>query len=300
MKIELLFLGTSEATPTKERGQTSILLRYKNENILIDCGEGTQRQMKIAEISPCNITRILITHWHGDHVLGLAGLLQTLGLNNYSKTLHIYGPKNTRRFLKAILNTFMFVGKIKIEVHEVDSGKIFENEDFSIVAERMKHSTYCLAYSFIEKDKRKIKKEFIKKIPGILLGKLQKNKSIKFNNKVISPEQATFLVPGKKITFILDTLYNENCVNIAKNSDILVSEATFLASEHTQKAEERFHLTAKQAGEIAKKAKVKALILTHISQRYAKKSEQEKILCEAKKIFKNTRLAEDFMNIELH
>ena len=91
--MEIIFLGTSEAVPTEKKNHTAVLLRYENENILVDCGEGTQRQFRIAKINPCKLTRILITHWHGDHVLGLPGLLQTLALNNYSKQLYIYGPK---------------------------------------------------------------------------------------------------------------------------------------------------------------------------------------------------------------
>src|SRR3989344_3358273 len=94
-QIKITFLGTSNAIPTKKRNHTAILLTYKNENILIDCGEGTQRQFKIAEISPAKLTKILITHWHGDHTLGLSGLFQTLAMSDYSKKLEIYGPKNT-------------------------------------------------------------------------------------------------------------------------------------------------------------------------------------------------------------
>ncbi len=93
--MEITFLGTSQATPTAEKSQTAVLLTYNNENILVDCGEGTQRQFKIAGLNPCKITRILITHWHGDHVLGLPGLLQTLALNNYPRVLQVYGPKGT-------------------------------------------------------------------------------------------------------------------------------------------------------------------------------------------------------------
>ena len=106
--IKVKFLGTSGAVPTAERNHTSMLLEYENENILIDCGEGTQRQFRKARINPCKITRILITHWHGDHVLGLPGLLQTLGFSEYNKTLYIYGPKGTKEFMQNLFKTFFF------------------------------------------------------------------------------------------------------------------------------------------------------------------------------------------------
>ncbi|UZE93832.1 MAG: ribonuclease Z [Candidatus Pacearchaeota archaeon] len=299
--MEVIFLGTSEATPTAKRSQLAMLLKYKNENILIDCGEGTQRQFKIARISPMSITRILISHWHGDHILGLPGLLQTFTLNNYSKTLKIYGPKGTKRFMDLLLKIFIFKQRIKTEVHEINrDGKIIDAKDFYIEAYKMKHFIPCLAYRFIEKDKRRIDINFIKKLgmrPGPLLGKLQQGKSITFKGRRIRARDATKIKKGRKIAFIVDTLFNKNCIKVAKDTDLLVSESTFLESMHLDKAKERGHLTAKQAATIAKKARSKRLILIHLSQRYAK--DPRPVLNEAKKVFKKSELAEDFMRIKL-
>ncbi len=299
--MEIIILGTSEATPTAKRSQLAMLLKYKNENILIDCGEGTQRQFKIAKLNPLKITRIFISHWHGDHVLGLPGLLQTLALNNYSKVLKIYGPKGTKRFVKLLLRTFIFRERIKTEIHEIiKDSKIIDEKDFYIEAYKMQHFTPCLAYRFVEKDIRKIDINFIKKIglkPGPLLGKLQQGKSIMFKGKKIKAKQATKIKKGKKVAFIIDTLFNKNCFKVAKDADLLISESTFLESEHGDKAKERGHLTAKQAATIAKKSTVKKLILTHLSQRYSKNPKV--ILEEAKKIFKHAEIAEDFMEIKL-
>ena len=299
--MEIIMLGTSEATPTAKRSQLAMLLKYKNENILIDCGEGTQRQFKIAKLNPLKITRILISHWHGDHVLGLPGLLQTLALNNYSKVLKIYGPKGTKRFVKLLLRTFIFRERIKTEINEITKdSKIIDEKDFYIEAYKMQHFTPCLAYRFVEKDIRKIDINFIKKIglkPGPLLGKLQQGKSIMFKGKKIKAKQATKIKKGKKVAFIIDTLFNKNCFKVAKDADLLISESTFLESEHGDKAKERGHLTAKQAATIAKKSTVKKLILTHLSQRYSKNPKV--ILEEAKKIFKHAEIAEDFMEIKL-
>jgi len=301
MKIPIIFLGTGAAIPTSRRNHTSILLQYKDENILVDCGEGTQRQFRKAKLNPCNLTRILITHWHGDHILGLPGLLQTLALNKYNKTLHVYIPKNTRYHIELIFKMFVFVGAIKYEVHEVDSGVFLETSDFKIEAEKMEHRTPSLAYSFIEKEKIRINKsKLIKlKIKGKIIAELVKGKDIEWNGKKVKSKDITYKQEQRKITFILDTAINKNMEKIAKNSDLLISESTFLddSENDTSLAKEDFHLTAKQAAETAKKAKVKKLILTHISQRYD--ANEKPLLNEARKIFKNTEIAEDFFKVEV-
>ncbi|MCX6748822.1 MAG: ribonuclease Z [Candidatus Pacearchaeota archaeon] len=297
MKIPITFLGTSQAIPTAKRNHTAILLSYKDENILVDCGEGTQRQFRKAEINPCKLTKLLITHWHGDHVLGLPGLLQTLALNGYNRKLEIYVPKGTRHFIDLMFQLFVFKGKIDYEVFEKE-GKIFENKDFVIEALPMIHGTACLAYSFIEKDKIRIDKKKLEKlkINGKLVGELAKGKDVVWNNKKILAKNLTYSEKGRKISFIFDTAENKNMVEIAKDADLLISEATYTENE-AELAKDYKHLTAKQAAETAKKAKVEKLILTHISQRY---ENREKILLnEARKIFKNTELAEDLMALEI-
>lgn len=297
--MEIIFLGTSEATPTAEKNQTSIYLKYESEKILIDVGENTQRQMKIAKINPCSITRILITHWHGDHVLGLPGLLQTLALNNYSQTLKIYGPRGSKKYLDILLRAFIFEGKLKVEVYEIGNKIIVDEKNFFIESREMSHGTPCVAYSFTEKDKRKIDLNKIKKLQipnGPLIGQLQQGKSIKLKGKTIKPDLVSTNVSGRKISVILDTEINENCYKIAKDSDVLICEATF-SKDLKERAKERKHLTADQTAMIAKKSKSKKLMILHISQRYNKK--EEIILNEVKKIFSNSELAKDFMKIEL-
>ena len=296
MKIK--FLGTSSMVPTKDRNHTSILLTYNAENILIDCGEGTQRQLKIANINPCKITKILLTHIHGDHTLGLPGLIQTLGANNYQKTLEIYGPKNTKNFISNILRTFHLENKIKLTIIEVNKRRFLETKEFYLEALPVKHTTYTLAYSFIEKDKRKINLSYTKKFNLIkhpLLGELQMGKDINFKGKKITVDKATTLKRGKKISFIFDTELTQNCIEISKNADLLIAEATY-ESDLEEKAKEYQHLTSEQSALIAKKAKVNALILTHFSQRY---KTPDQSLKEAKKIFKNTQAAKDFLEINL-
>ena len=299
MKAKLHFLGTGQAVPTAKRNHTSILLQYKDENILIDCGEGTQRQFRKAKLNPCKITRILISHWHGDHILGIPGLLQTLVLNNYNKTLLVYGPPGTKKFLSLILRMFIFTGKLKIEIKEIRIGRFIETKDFYIEALPLTHTTSCLAYSFSEKDKLKIDKEKMKKLdipPSPLVQKLKEGKTIKFEGREIKSNDVTYKEKGKKISFIFDTGLTSNCFRISKNSDLLICESTYTQSEK-QLAKQHKHLTSQDAALIAKKSGVKKLILTHISQRYDNK--EKMVLDEAKKIFKNTEIAEDLMEIEV-
>ena len=259
MKIPLYFLGTSQAIPTARRNHTAMLLEYKNENILVDCGEGTQRQFRKLKLNPCKLTRILITHWHGDHVLGLPGLFQTLALNNYNKTLYVYGPKGTKKFISFIYNMFVFSGKIKIQVEEVEKSKFLETPDFYIESLPLEHGTFTNGYSFVEKDRLRIDKNKLKKlkIPSSpLLSELQQGKNIKLNNRTIKSSDVTFLQKGRKLSFVLDTQICDNCEKLAKNSDILVTESTYADSEK-ELAKEYRHLTASQAATIAKNAKSK-------------------------------------------
>lgn len=299
MKIPITFLGTSQAIPTAKRNHTAILLQYSGENILIDCGEGTQRQFRKAKLNPCKLTRLLITHWHGDHILGIAGLLQTLLLNGYNKPLHIYGPKGTSYYFKKVIETFVPYCKIHLDIKEVDAGKFLETPDFILEAAPMQHGIPCNAYAFIEKarirlDKKKLRKLKIPNSP--LIKQLQQGKDIIFNGKKIKASQLTYISPQKKITTIMDTALNKECYKIAQNSDLLITEAVYLNAEKDL-AKKHEHLTAEQAAEIAKKSKSKKLVLAHLSQRYD--CREHLILKEAKKKFKNTFIAEDLMKVEV-
>jgi len=296
-KIKITFLGTSDSIPTKLRNHSAILLSYKNENILIDCGEGTQRQFKSIDLSPTKLTRILITHWHGDHTFGLPGLLQTLAMQEYNKTLKIYGPKGTKHYIN-LLKEFVNI-TIPLEVHEIENKVFIDNPEFYIETKSMVHSSPSNAYSFVIKDKRRLEKSKLKKfkLPNSpILKSLQEGKDIIYNNKKIKSSQVSYVEKGKKVTVILDTKLNQNAISLAKDSDLLITESSFSIEDKDQ-AEKFKHLTTADAATIAKKAKAKHLILTHISQRYEHNlSQMEK---EAKKIFKSVSLAKDFQTITI-
>lgn len=299
--IKITFLGTGNAIPTSKRNHTAIFCQIANEGLLIDCGEGTQRQFMHAKIPHNKINHIFITHWHGDHILGIPGLMQTLVLEGYQKTLHIHGPKGTNRHMQQIVS---ILGKsaenIKFHVHEIpQAGQILESKDFIVECLELEHGTPALGYSVSIKEKRKIIKSAIKKykLPNSpLLRDLQNGKDIMWNGKKISAKNTTYVEHGKKVTFILDSHNKSNSYKLAKDSDLLVSESTFVETER-QKADEALHLTAKDAATIAKKSNSKKLALIHISQRY--EHDTSVIEKEAKKIFKNVILPKDLDVIEI-
>ncbi|MDP2628992.1 MAG: ribonuclease Z [Nanoarchaeota archaeon] len=298
MTIKITFLGTADQIPSAKRNHTAILLTRNEENILIDCGEGTQRQFRKANLNPCKLTRLLITHWHGDHILGIPGLLQTLASSGYNKTLFVYGPKGTKKFFAELLKVFGFKKEIKINVDEV-SGKFFETKDFYLEAKSMSHGIPTNAYSFVKKGQIRIDKNKLKKtkLPfGPLLKNLKEGKDVKHDGKKFKWRDLTYREGDKKISIVLDTLNNKNILSFVKNSDLLICESSF-GEELKEKAKEHLHLTSRQAGEIAKRSNSRKLILTHISQRYEKNP--EKILNEAKKVFRDSHLAKDLDVVEV-
>lgn len=296
--MKIVFLGTGSMVPTKERNHSAILLSYKDENILIDCGEGTQRQFRYMGLSPAKISRILITHWHGDHVLGLPGLLSNMDKLGHVNEIEIYGPRGSKTYFNNMMRGVAHKIEMKIKVIEISKTRFFETRDFYLEALTLGHHPECLGYNFIEKDKHKINMDYLKKTgikAGPELKKLQQGKSFSFKGEKIDLSKATKLIKGKKVSFIMDTGFCGNILKLAKNSNLFISEATF-SSEIKDKAEKYNHLTAEQAGKIAKQANVRKLVITHFSQRY---KDISCLIKEVKKNFKNVAAAEDFMVLEL-
>ena len=302
MDMNITFLGTASSVPTAKRNHTGILVSFGSENILVDCGEGIQRQFKIAKLNPCKLTRILITHWHGDHTFGLPGLLETLSTSEYSKSLQIFGPPGTKEKFKLLEKIY---GRFRINytIEELSKKKLTIQE-FLIESSPMKHGISTNAYAIQIKDKLRLDKSKIKKLNlpnSPVLAKLLEGKDIINPNtkKKVKSKDVTYMEKGKKLTIILDTSLNPNAISLAKNSDLLICESSFLSnSENGEKlAKEYNHITAKQAATIAKKSKSKKLILTHLSQRYDKSSSE--ILDEAKLTFKNTQVAKDLDKVKI-
>jgi ribonuclease Z len=282
--------------PTKERNPSAVFLQFKSDGILFDCGEGTQRQMKIAGIPLSKVTKICVSHWHGDHILGLPGMLLTIASLELSRSVEIYGPRGSKRAFQALFGGIEFETKFNIKITEVHEGMFFENEDFLLESLPMKHPVPCVAFAFVEKDRRRIKVDYIKKLgmpDGPLLGELQRGKSVSFKGKKVSVDDATILIKGRRIVFMTDTLINENCYRIAADADILIIDSTY-SSKLKDKAVEHGHLTALEAAQIASKSGVKKLVLTHFSARYKNTLELEE---DARTAFDNVICAHDFMRI---
>ncbi len=296
--IEIKFLGTSSMFPTKNRNHPGVLLKYNGSSLLFDCGEGIQRQLVIANEKITKINYIFISHWHGDHTIGLAGIIQSLSALQREKPLFIFGPSTTKKRVKKIIETFEFEKSFDIIVEEVNNFKKIKFENFTIKPFRTKHTIKTFGYIFKENDELKVNKEYIKKF-GLfnnpIIAKLKEKKNITWKGNKIKWKDATYVKKGRKIVYIPDTAYFKKLSYYCKDADVIICESTF-SDKLKEKAKEYMHLTAKQAGKIAKDANAKLLLLFHFSQRY----KDEKVLEEeAKEVFPNTIAAKDFFSIEV-
>lgn len=299
MLLKITFLGTSGTTPSVERNPSGILIQYGKERILFDCGEGTQRQMMIAKTG-FKLDSVFITHIHTDHFIGLFGLLETLSLNERKNSLKVYSP--SPEFFKLAFKLFGYENlSFPVEIIGIEDGDEIHFDNFKIVAFRTDHIIKSLGYALVENQRPgKFNREKAEELgipPGPLYSKLLKGESIEIEGKVIHPETVVGEPRmGRKIVYTGDTRPVEKIVEISSDADILIHDGAF-ASELQDWAEETKHSTSKEAAEVAKKAKANLLILTHISARYSKNSDI--LVQEAKEIFGNTMIAEDFMSIEV-
>ena len=298
--MKVVFLGTSGSMPTEKRGSSSVVVKRGRELIMFDCGEGTQRQMVRARIGFRRPMNILISHLHGDHVLGIPGLLQTMSLLRREKTLNIFGPVGLVQFIKAFSDN---IGgpQFPVIIFEIkEPGVIHVNKEYFIEAVKADHRVEGWSYGITEKErpgKFYPEKALELGVPkGPLWHKLQHGETVSVNDSLISPSQVTGIPrPGMKIVYSGDTRTNDALVELAQGSDLLIHEATF-NEELAERAQEDGHSTAREAAQLAKKAGVKDLVLTHLSSRYY---DSTKLLEEAAEVFNEVTVAEDFMEIDL-
>ena len=299
--MKIVFLGTSGSMPTQERSSSSIAIRRKGEITLFDCGEGTQRRMVAARIGFRRPTRIFITHLHGDHVLGLPGLIQTMTLLQRERPLYIYGPQELASFIKAFSSVLGGPG-FTIRISEIVSeGVVYSGAEYSVVAVRADHDEP--SWSFILEERPRPGKFHPERarslgVPeGPLWKRLQQGEEVKLRDgrvvcsvDVVDPPRG-----GLKIAYSGDTRPTEAFIKAAEGADLIIHEATFDESLE-ERAGENGHSTATKAAEVARAAGARSLILTHISSRYPDVSV---LLEEARKVFPETEIAEDLMEIEL-
>ena len=298
--MQVTFLGTSGSMPTPMRGSSSVVVRLGRELLMFDCGEGTQRQMVKAHVGFQRPMKIFISHLHGDHVLGLPGLLQSMSLLRREKPLHIYGPIGLVQYVKAFSES-LGAPSFPVVLYEIrESGVIFYSEKYQVIAVPAIHRVTAWSYCFIETDRpgrfypEKAKELGVPK--GELWGRLQGGESVMIDGMVIESSMVSGPTRrGRKIIYSGDTAPNSELVELSRGADLLIHESTFM-DELADRAEEDGHTTALQAAEIAKEAEVKQLVLTHLSSRYP---DPVVVLAEAKPVFDNVVVAEDFLELIL-
>ncbi len=295
--MELIFLGTGASFPTKERNVSSMAVRLGGEVVLFDCGEGTQRQLAFSSVSFMKISHIFITHYHGDHFLGLPGLIQTMGLNERKHDLHIYGTKGTEEYLEGFLGTGNGNREYNLYLHDLEPGDVVETDTFTVKTVEANHGYPALCYSLQEPGKRgkfnRAKAVELGVPAGRLFKKLIAGENVEVNGKVVTPDEV--MGPprqGLKMVFTGDTAPFDGLVELSQDADVLVHEATF-ADDTSDKANSFGHSTSRDAATTAKDANAKRLILTHISPRYKEEGRLEALLSEAKEVFENVEVAFD-------
>jgi len=302
MSIRVVFLGTSGSVPTLKRSLPAVTVSCPREQLMFDCGENAQRQMIQAKISFHKKMKILITHLHGDHVLGLPGLLQTMALMDRKEPVQIYGPVGLKDFLDCTRKALNFGLTFPVEIREIlPEGLVCDTEEYRIIAKKTNHAIESYAFAFEEKPRPgkfyPQKALALGVVVGELWSRLQRGEEITLaDGKVVKP--ADVMGPmrvGRKIVYTGDTRPFEAFAKFAEDADLVIHDCTFDDSL-TEKAALDGHSTPTQAATQAKLAGVKQLVLSHISARYPNAG---LLLDQAKKVFPNTLLAEDFMELEL-
>ena len=308
LRVDITFLGTSSGVPTRARNVSSVAVRLPQqaEVWLLDCGEGTQHQLLRSEIRSSQIRRIFITHMHGDHIFGLMGAIASSGLAGKAQQIDIYGPPELPQYLETSAKCSYINFGSRLRVHRVKPGVVYEDDRFVVSCQLLKHRIPAYGYRISEKDRPGRfdieKAQSLKIPPGPIYGKLKQGQTItledgrKIDGKQLCGEPEV----GRTIAYCTDTVFCDAAVELAKDADVLIHEATY-AHQDAEMAFERLHSTSTMAAQVALLAGVKQLIMTHFSPRYAPGNNLQlnDLKQEARAIFPNTKLAYDFFNYEI-
>lgn len=300
-QVSLHFLGTSGSWPTADRNVSATVLKRGGDELLFDCGEGTQRQFQKSGLSYMAVDRIFLSHLHGDHCYGLPGLLKTMQLNERTSPLEVYGPKGLDGLMDAFGRIAPVHDQFEVQWRELQEGDTVDGDGYRVRCRRMSHNALNLAYAYEEEtrpgrfDKQKALNLGVPE--GPLFRSLQMGQGVKSTsgkqvepNDVLGPPR-----PGRRIVITGDTGPCEALVEFAASADLLISEATY-CSDMVAKAQEYGHMTAAWAADAARRARVRELVLTHISPRYSNPDQHR---AEASSVFPSTRVAKDFLAIEV-
>lgn len=293
---ELVVLGTAGQVPTRDRNVNGYLLRWDDEALLFDPGEGTQRQMLLAGVKASWITRIMLTHFHGDHCLGLPGVVQRLALDGVTRPAGLYYHASGHGYLQRLLGSSAHFSRPPVDLRPVEvPGLVEAGPPFSVTAGRLEHNVPVWGWRIEEPDGRRMLPGLLAElgVAGPAIGELQQNRSISIGGRTVTLEEVSEVRPGQSFAFVMDTRICGAAVELARGVDMLVSECTYL-SDQQELADRYGHLTAAHAATIAKQAGVRLLVLTHYSQRYA---DTAPLLAEAQAIFPDTVAAADLQSI---
>jgi ribonuclease Z len=289
---DLVILGTSSQQPTRFRNHGAYLFRWNNEGLLFDPGEGTQRQFIYAEVAPPVVTRIFISHFHGDHCLGLGSFLMRLNLDKVSHPIHCYYPASGKKFFDRLRYGTIYHETITVIEHPVErAGLVQDDGAFRIEAAFLDHGVENIGWRVTEAPSVRFHKDKLQalKLHGPIVKELERNRCIEWQGKSVMFEEVGYIKEGDAIAVVIDTRPCSEAIELAKGAKLLLAESTYLEAE-ADLAKKHQHLTAKEAAEIAKKAGVELLVLTHFSARYNDTQEFER---EARVIFPNTHAAQD-------
>ena len=299
--LTVIFLGTAGSLPTPERNPSAVLINREGDLLLFDCGEGTQRQMMRAKTGMMRLSHIFITHLHADHILGIPGLLETMAFQGRRNAITIVGPPGTARMVDIFDRLVHYSRKFQVRVLELAPGDAVKMEGYRVEAVRTAHSVPSLGYC-LKEDQRPGRFNRPKALelgvpPGPLFGRLQRGDTVTIDGRTISPEQVMGPPrPGRKVVYTGDTRPTRQVEEASKNGDILIHDGS-LADDMNEWAAETMHSTAGEAAELAKRAKVRTLVLTHISSRYS--DDARPLLADARRFFPETVIAEDMMKIDV-
>lgn len=306
--MRITFLGTSAGVPTRARNVSCVALKLpqRGEVWLFDCGEGTQHQLLRSDLNMSQVSRIFITHMHGDHVLGLMGLLATCGMTAHARGIDIYGPRPIADYVREVSLRTQFQTNYPLEIHEVRDGLIFEDEEYTVNCALLKHRLPAFGYRVMEKERPghfDVERAKELGIPsGPIYGRLKRGE------RVTLPDGRTFAgadfsgpaLRGRSVAYCTDTTYCRNAVELARDADLLIHEATFAEADEPL-AVRSTHSTAAMAARVAREASARRLVITHFSPRYfpGNQVEPDDLLREAQAVFPATEMAHDFLSVDV-
>ncbi|MGH3332497.1 MAG: ribonuclease Z [Nocardioidaceae bacterium] len=289
---ELVVLGTAAQVPTRSRAHHGALLRWDDEAILFDPGEGTQRQLSMAGVSPSSITRICITHLHGDHCLGLPGVLQRLALDGLDRPVDLYFPASGQEYVDRLRHASAAYRSVEVREHPVNAdGVVYDGPGFTLQARALDHRIETYGWRLQEYDGRRMLPDALaaRGIAGPDVGRLQREGRLDTEHGRVLLEEVSEPRPGQSFAFVMDTRRCPAAVDLARGVDLLVCESTYLSSE-SELAASYAHLTAAEAAQIAAEAGARRLVLTHFSQRHA---DEQAFRDEARRHFSDVHAARD-------